>query len=103
MSASCSRYHSSRSMPSRPPGDGGYAGRCGKLTALAVEYDARQHVTGFAQVELNQNAPPVSLVVEEIQQVNGLDDAAEFGKRACQPCRTGARRRHRSLVGLACR
>lgn len=43
-------------------------------------------------IELDQNSTAVGFVIEEIQQVDGLDDAAEFSQRAGKT--------RRAVVGL---
>src|SRR4051812_2114727 len=51
-----------------------------QLPATPMENDASELVALFAPVELDQDTPAVSLVVDVGQQVLGLDDAAEFGQ-----------------------
>lgn len=58
-----------------------------QLPALAVKGGARKHVTALTAVELNEDATAVAVVVEVVEQVDGLDDAAEFGQRPRKPCR----------------
>ena len=53
-----------------------------QLAPLAMEDVARKHVTALAAIELHQDAPAIGFVVEVVQQVDGLDDAAKLRQRA---------------------
>ncbi len=50
-----------------------------QLATLAVENVAGQAVAAFAEIELLQGTAPSVVVVDEIQRVDGLVDAADFG------------------------
>ena len=50
-----------------------------QLAALAVENVAGQGVPAFAEIELLQGTAPAVLVVDEVQRVDGLVDAADLG------------------------
>jgi hypothetical protein len=63
-----------------------------QLPTLAVEDGAGQHVPPLAAIELNQNAPAVGLIIEVVEQVDGLDDAAKLGERSGKA--------RRAVVGL---
>lgn len=52
-----------------------------ELSPLAVEDGPGKGMTAFGAVELGEDPPPVGLVVEIGQQVEGLGDPAEFGER----------------------
>jgi len=52
-----------------------------ELSPLAVEDGPGEGMTAFGAVELGEDPPPVGLVVEIGQQVEGLGDPAEFGER----------------------
>ena len=59
-----------------------------QFATLAVEHDAGELMTTFAAVELHQNAPPVSFVVNEAEQVERFYQPAEFFESARQLGRT---------------
>ena len=53
-----------------------------------MKHIARQTMATFTEIELQQRAAPASLVVNEIQRVDGLVDATNFSDGLGQPCRS---------------
>ena len=49
-----------------------------ELAALAVKDRAGEPVTAFVAVKLGQDAAPVAFVVDEAEQVERLDEAAQL-------------------------
>lgn len=56
-----------------------------EFASLSMEDDAGELMASLATVELNQNAPTVLFVVDVAQQIESLDEAAEFLKPPRQP------------------
>src|SRR5262245_10488434 len=63
-----------------------------QLATLAVENGAGKHVPALAAIELDEDAATVRLIIEVVEQVRGLDDAAELGQGPGEP--------RRAVVGL---
>ena len=58
-----------------------------QFAALAVEHGAGELMTALSTVELHQNAAAVGLIVDEPEQVERLDEAAELLERVSQLAR----------------
>ena len=56
-----------------------------KFAPFAMEDDAGELMPSLSTVELNQDAPPVWFVVDVAQQIESLDETAEFLKPPRQP------------------
>ncbi|CAH2771958.1 MAG: hypothetical protein CBARDCOR_2097 [uncultured Caballeronia sp.] len=53
-----------------------------------MEDIARQAVAAFAEIELEQRAASAGLVIDKVQRMDGLIDAADFGDGLRQAGRT---------------
>ena len=56
-----------------------------EFAPLAMEDDAGELMASLSTVELNQDAPTILFVVDVAQQIERLDEAAEFLKPPRQP------------------
>src|SRR6218665_1632968 len=57
---------------------------------------ARQRVATFAKMELRERAAPASLIVDEVQRVDGFVNASDLGDGLRQRCR-GAHKIRKTL------
>nr|WP_020124750.1 hypothetical protein [Streptomyces canus] len=72
-----------------------------QFTALPEEDLPCEAVASFGDVELGADHPPVSLVRDELEQVQGLEDPSIVGDRVTQPGRLAVPGEHVDQVVAA--